>query len=207
MAKPVFYRPPLRGAGNPLNALQQGTYGTGGEVLDKTYYDTIVLAAATNVYRMFSVPEGQGVPPKTRDLTNMVAAGTMSQGQQLRVQSIQVQYISSAALATADVQTLYDFLNHTTVEILIPGKDNIGDWTLAELMGCAWLVALTPTAAGDNIPLIGAQFNGIRHLKVPIVLSALTTFEVRVTPQVASGAALDGDFLRVGLRGILRRSS
>jgi hypothetical protein len=176
-------------------------------VIDKTYYDTLVLLNTATVYRMFTVPEGQGVPPKTKDLTNMISSSQIAQGQNLRVQSILIQYISSATRATANVQQIYDILNHFTGEIVIPGKDNLGDWTLAELMGCSSLVAMTPTAAGDNIPLFNSQFNGVKHLKVPIVLSALTTFEFRVTPQVASAAALNGDFIRIGLRGILRRSS
>jgi hypothetical protein len=197
---------PIR-SGNPLLSLQQGTYGTGGEVLDKTYYDTITLATATTVYRMFQTPEGQGTPAKTKDITNMTAAGTMPQGQNLKVKSIHVQYVTHAAIGTATVQKIINFLNHTTCEISIPGKDNIGDWTLAELMGNPTLIALTPTAAGDNIPIAFGTFTGVKKLLVPIVLSALTTFEFRVTPVVASDAALDGDFLRVGFRGILRRSS
>lgn len=193
--------------GAALAKLQQGTYGTSGEIIDKTYYDTLVLLNTATVYRMFTVPEGQGAPPKTKDLTNMVSSSQISQGQNLTVHSISVQYITHAAIATAALlQNIYDFFNHTTCEVVIPGKDNIGDWALAELMGASFLVAAQP-AATNFVNQVYPSFNGIRHLKVPIVLSALTTFEFRVTPQVLSAAGINGDFLRVGLRGILKRSS
>lgn len=195
------------GAAGSLSRLQQGTYGTGGEVIDKTYYDTLILDSTANVYRMFTQPEGQGTPVKTKDLTNMVSASQISQGQNLTVKAIQIAYISDTPRNTAAVQLIYDVINHFTAEVVIPGKDNLGDWTFQELFGACFMVNVVPTAAGDNLPLISPQFNGIRHLKVPIVLSALTTFEVRVTPQVASDIALDGDYIRIGLRGILRRSS
>ena len=146
-------------------------------------------------------------PPKTKDLTNMVSASQISQGQNLTVKSISVQYVTNAAIATvALLQNIYDFFNHTTCEVIIPGKDNLGDWTLAELMGPGTLIAYALPATNFGTQL-SPTFNGIKHLRVPIVLSALTTFEFRVTPQVASAAGINGHFLRVGLRGILKRSS
>jgi hypothetical protein len=196
-------RVPIRG-GAALAKLQEGTYGTGGEVIDKTFWDTLVLASATTVYRMFTVPNGQA--GKTLDLTNMISTGQISQGQNHTVNSIFVEYIAKAQRAAADLVKIYSVLNHTTVEIEIPGKDNLGDWTLAQIMGAAFVVPFA-AAATINQPMIQPQFNGVLHLKVPIVLSALTSFAVKVVPQVATDAALDGDFIRIGLRGILKRSS
>jgi hypothetical protein len=192
---------------NPLAALQQGTYGTGGEVLGSwSFYDTLVLLNTTTIYRMFTIPIG-GAAGRTLDQTNMTQGGQIAQGQNLTVKRLKMQYISSAARNTAAVQLIYNVLNRTTLEIMIPGKDALGQWTLAELFGIASLIAMTPTAAGDNIPLIQPTFKGIFTLEIPLVLAALTPFELRVTPQIATDAALNGDFIRVALNGTLRRSA
>lgn len=190
-----------------LARLARGTYGAGGEILDKTIYDTAILAAATTVHRLFTVPLGGGAPAKTLDRTNMTQGGQMPQGQNLAVRAIKVFYTTVNALATADVQTLYTFFRTCTAEILLPGKDTMGEWTLQELMGSALMAAETPTAAGDNIPIISPRFHGIMPLNTPLVLAALTPFEVRLTCHTASGAALDGDFIGIGLTGTLQRAS
>jgi hypothetical protein len=193
---------------NPLIKAQMGTFGTGGEIFDKTYYDTIVLDHANTAgYSMFTIPKGQGTPAKGYDLTNMISQSQIAQGHKMTVKALLIRYMSKATRQTANVQMIYDVLRNFYGKIVIPGKDNIGDWTFAELMGTASLIALTPTAAGDNIPLISPQFCGVKHLKIPIVLSALTTFSFEVLPVNGSDVALDGDFIQIGLRGILRRSS
>lgn len=194
-----------KGKTSNLARLARGTYGSGGEILDKTLYDTAVLAAATTVHRLFTIPLGQA--GKTLDRTNMTTGGMMPQGQNIAVRAIKVFYTSLNALATADVQTLYTFLRTCTAEIILPGKDSMGEWTLQELMGSALMVASTPTAAGDNIPVISPRFHGIMPLNTPLVLAALTPFEVRLTCHTASGAALDGDFIGIGLTGTMQRAS
>jgi hypothetical protein len=44
-------------------------------------------------------------------------------------------------------------------------------------------------------------------LNTPLVLAALTPFEVRLTCNVASAAGLDGDFVYIGLTGTLQRGA
>ena len=199
---------PVKSRLNPLLEAQKGTFGSGGEIFDKTYYDTLVLDSTNGAgYAMFTIPQGQGAPAKGYNLTNMISQSQIAQGHKMTVKSIVIRYMSSAARGTADVQKIYDVLRNFYGKMVIPGKDNIGDWTFAELMGASSLIALTPSAPGDNIPLISPQFCGIKHLKIPIVLSALTTFSFQVMPVVANDATLNGDFIQIGLRGILRRSS
>jgi len=188
-----------------LNRLQRGTFGSGGEKLDWSYWDTFVLSTATSVFRLFVNPLGAG--GKTLSDTNMTSSGQMPQGQHFTIHALKLFYIGNAAAATADVNTYYAYLRATTLEFIIPGKYTVGQWTLMELMGASSLFALTPTAAGDNIPLIQPRFHGVFPLNTPITLAALTPFEVQVTCQVASGAALDGDRLCVSLNGKLLRSS
>jgi hypothetical protein len=188
-----------------LQKLQRGTYGAGGEKIDWTYWDTLVLATATTMFRLFVNPLGSG--GKTLADTNMTSAGVMPQGQHLTVHALKLFYVSNAAHNTAAVQSLYSFLRATTLEFIIPGKYTIGQWTLAEMMGTSSLFAVTPTAAGDNIPLIQPTFKGVFPLNTPITLAALTPFEVQIQMHVASAAGLDGDRVLVGLNGKLLRSS
>jgi len=188
-----------------LDKLQTGTYGLEGERLDWTYYDTVTLAAATLTTRLFTNP--LGTAGKTLDLTNLTQAGNIPQGQQLQVKAVKIFYKSAAVKATAAVQSFYDMISQTTVSIKLANKETMGQWTLQELLGASTLFALTPTAAGDNIPLIQPKYHGIFPLNNKIILAALTPFEVTVVHHVAVNAALAGDFLKVGLAGTLIRVS
>lgn len=186
-----------------LQNLQEGTYGTEGEKLDWTYYDSAALAVATLTNRLFTVPLGT----KTLAQTNLPTAGAIPQGQQLHVKAIKIMYRTAAAKATADVSSFYIMLEQTTVSIKLQNKETMGQWTLQELLGASTLFALTPTAAGDNIPLIQPKYHGIFPLNNKIVLAALTPFEVTVTHHTAVAAALATDILKIGLAGTLYRIS
>lgn len=188
-----------------LDKVGVGTYGLEGERLDWTYYDTAVLAAATTTHRLFTNPLGSG--GKTLDQTNLTQAGQIPQGQQLQVKALKVMYRTSAVKNTASVVSFYDMLAQTTVSVKLANKETMGQWTLQELVGAATLFALTPTAAGDNIPLILPKYHGIFPLNTKIILAALTPFEVTVTHHVAVNAALANDQLKIGLSGTLIRVS
>lgn len=188
-----------------LDKVGVGTYGLEGERLDWTYYDTATLAAATTTHRLFTNPLGSG--GKTLDQTNLTQAGQIPQGQQLQVKAIKVMYRTSAVKNTASVVSFYDMLAQTTVSVKLANKETMGQWTLQELVGAATLFALTPTAAGDNIPLILPKYHGIFPLNTKIILAALTPFEVTVQHHVAVNAALANDQLKIGLSGTLIRVS
>lgn len=188
-----------------LENLQTGTYGVEGEKLDWSYYDTAVLAAATQVHRLFTNPLGAG--GKTLDFTNLTIAGQIPQGQQIITRAIKVFYRSIAVKATAAVQALYDLFSTTTVQVKLQNKETMGIWTLQELIGSASLFAVTPTVAGDNIPMIQPKFHGIFPLNNPITLAALTPFEVTVSHHSAVDALLAGDHLKIALCGTMIRIS
>jgi hypothetical protein len=190
-----------------LSDLQRGTYGVGGEVLDYEWYDTATLAAATTVHHLFSVGLGGGATPKTLDATNLNVGGAVPQGQNWTVKRIKAFFSTNAAVGTAAVQNLYTMLERTTLEFIIPGKDNLLACTLNIIMGTATQFALTPTVAGDNIPVIQPKYHGIYPLSVPIVLAALTPFEIRLTHQTAVAAALADCRLKISLSGVLRRAA
>lgn len=188
-----------------LDKVGVGTYGLEGERLDWTYYDTATLAAATATHRLFTNPLGSG--GKTLDQTNLTQAGQIPQGQQLQVKAVKVMYRTSAVKATAALVSFYDMLAQTTVSIKLANKETMGQWSLQELLGAATLFALTPTVAGDNIPMILPKYHGIFPLNTKIILAALTPFEVTLTHHVAVNAALAGDQLKIGLSGTLIRVS
>lgn len=186
-----------------LQKVGVGTYGTEGDQLDWSYYDEALIAAATLTHRMFTTPLGTG--GKTLDQTNLPLAGQIPQGQLLDVRAVKVSYTTSNAKATADVQSLYTLLTRTTLSIKLQNKETMGQWCLQELFGANSLVALTPTAAGDNIPLIQPRFHGIFPLNKKIILAALTPFEVTLIHHAAPAAALANDRFKFYLSGILTR--
>lgn len=186
-----------------LQKVGVGTYGTEGDQLDWSYYDEAIIAAATLTHRMFTTPLGTG--GKTLDQTNLPLAGQIPQGQLLDVRAVKVSYTTSAAKGTAAVQDFYTLLTRTTLSIKLQNKETMGQWCLQELFGSNSLFALTPTAAGDNIPVIEPRFHGIFPLNKKIILAALTPFEVTLIHHAAPTATLANDRFKFYLSGILTR--
>lgn len=188
-----------------LISLQEGTRSkSSGDKLDYSFYDTATLAIATTQHRLFTQQLGG---TKTLSDTNMKVGGTMPNGQRFIAHAIKIMYFSAAAKPTAFLQSYYDMLRDTTIQIILAGKDDYGTFTMAELMGASEYVALTPTAAGDNIPKLSAVIRGVFPLNIPVTLAALQTFEVTMVHQVAVVAGLVGDKVRVSLNGRLERLS
>lgn len=188
-----------------LSTLQQGAYGDQGEVLEWSYYDTAVIAAATLRHRMFTSPVGVG--GKTLADTNMTQGGQIPQAQKFEASVLKVMYTSSAAKATADLQSLYDLLSESTLEVVVGQTKNMGQWTLQELMGNALQFSLTPTVAGDNISQPQSRSTGIYLMNIELILPALTNFELVLTHHEAPAAGLANDKLKISLAGILARAS
>lgn len=195
------------GKNRVLQDLQAGTYGSGGELIDWSYYDTATLAVATTVHRLFTIGLGGGAVPKTLQTTNMTTGGSIPQGQNFTVHAIKVFYNTNNALATADVLAFYNMLKNTTVEVILPGKDSLGTWVLQELFGMSVAAAVVPTVAGDNLDFNTPRYHGVFPLNIPLVLAALTPFELRMTHHVAVTAGLADDRIQISLSGKLRRSS
>jgi hypothetical protein len=196
----------------PLSNLQRGTHSAGGEVLDWSYYDTETVSHSTTTNNLFQLSLGQGTPPKTLELTNMTINAQIPTGQRLSVHRIKLFYATHSTFNTAKVLQFYKLLTTSTLEFLIPGKDSLLNMTLHELMGVSTLTALTPTTAGDNIPIIQPRFNGVYPLQKAIILAEQTPFSLRITHQDASALTdntngLDGDFIKLSLNGILERRS
>lgn len=175
-------------------------------LLDWTYYDRMSLLSTVLQNRFFTVGLGG---TKTLDQTNMKNNGQIPTGERLTTHRLKAFIVSPSALGTAAIQSLYTMLAKTTIEVKISGADSILTITLQELFGITSLVAVTPTAAGDNIPVGFAfpRFHGIYPLNKPITWAQNENVEVLLTHQVAPAAGLDGTLLSIGLNGILERKS
>jgi len=176
-----------------------------GEVLDWTYYDTISIISTTLMHRFYTVPLGQG--GKTLADTNLPNSSLLPQGHNMKVHAINPFYITDAALATENLQMVYDLLNNTTIEFLVPGKATLGTWRLAEIFGSSFMAPLVPTVAGDVIQQNKCDFKPTFPLNYPIKIGAIQTFEIQLVHHVAPNAALDGNKICLGMRGRLVRMS
>jgi hypothetical protein len=187
-----------------VQALQAGGYGAGGDVLDWSFYDTEVITVANVVNRLFIAPQSA---TKTKDFTNMITSGVMPSGYRHTVRAIKTFYTTHAALATASVQALFTLLKTSWLELITGGTKVVLELTLQEAFGASLLAAVTPTAAGDNLPFPQPRFHGIFPLNYPLPISANMPFEVKVTHSAAIAAALAGDWLMISLAGKLERLS
>jgi hypothetical protein len=179
----------------------QGTYSAGGDAIDWSYYDTNPVPSAAGQVRYFVNPIGAG--GKTIADTNMIAAGQIPKAQKHVVTHLKSFYTSVPTKGTAQVASFYTLLKQTVVEFIIANKYYYGQWTLQELFGVAVLFAMTPTTAGDNIPLISPRFHGIFPFNTPIELAENTNFELKVTYTATPGTYLPTDLLMLSMYGKL----
>lgn len=173
--------------------------------LEWTYYDTVTLATATLEHRMFTA--GIGVNSKMKWQTNMKIGGQIPTGERMTVTAIKTLYSTHADIASTAIASIIQMLTRTVIEVKISGADSILTMTLNELMGLPMLMSTTLVATYGSAPIFNPCFNGILKLKRPIVFAENESVEVVLTHNVASPAGLDGDWLKIGLNGILERQS
>ena len=125
----------------------------------------------------------------------------------MKVHALKVAYVANSAKGTAELNTYFNLLNDTVIELIVPGKDSLGTWRLAEIMGINQLFPIIPTVAGDNISQPQPMFNGIFPLNIPWQIGAIQSFEVRLTHTVAVNAQLEDDKIVFMLNGRLIRMS
>ena len=197
--------------------LAQGTYSTAGEKLVHTYYDTqLIQSASVAPMHFFQAAQGQplngvGAALKTLQHTNMTMGGQIPRGQRFTIYCIKLMYTAITLLADASILGWYNMLANCTFEFLISGKDSLLTLTLQELLGASTLILPAP-AVGSGYSTVNRiilpRFHGNFPLSTAIVLSEQTNFECRVIPQVVTPTTvLTGDFLKIGLSGVLERLS
>lgn len=198
-------RIPASGQLEAMAAVQTGTTGTQGDIIDRILWDEIILAAAPLTNRLFQNPVGVG--GRLLDQTNNTQTGLMPANRKLTVHAITVEYVTETTggikATAADVQAFYTQLARTTAVLFINNRE-FGQWTLQRLFGCCTLIAANP-ALTLNLPLIQPRFQGITPLNRPVEIAGTTQFFVEVTHSVAPTVATIGDRFRLGLMGIETR--
>jgi hypothetical protein len=182
-----------------LDNMQQGSHGRSGEVISYSMYDTFSTVSTTLKYKFFSVPQG---PTKTEADTNNLLAGYMPSGQRLTASTLKIMIVGIASMTAALQQNLFNMLFDTTIAVKMPGKDNLGIWTLAEIMGNGLLLSNVATQYGP-VP----TFSGRYRLGVPLIFAAQTAFDLTLTHHVAPAAGIDGTRIKFSLSGTLERLS
>ena len=186
---------------NPLGRMQRGMRSNkSGDVYDYTYYDTLTLSSTSQATRMFTSPLGGA---KTLADTNMKIGAQVANGKRLVCKFLKFDYISTSLKDNAALQAFYDFLDQTTLQVIIDGKEDYGTWRLTELMGAHIYFAMVPTVAGDNVEGLTNIVTGVYALNKKIIFPSLQVFEILVRHHTLTNAALNGDRFVVGLNGIL----
>lgn len=190
-----------------LKSLQRGARTPQGESLQWGYYDTLKLSASIRDYDFFlaGIGASYGGVNKTEVQTNLPSSGTIPQGHRLWIYDIHVQYYSGAVRPTAWIQSFYTFIWNAWTKLGIVGKDAMLFLPLSEYIGQPYLTAITPTAAGDNLPFNHGIFKAIYPLSKPIVLPALQNFNLKMTAGTLPAAGLADDEIRFLLNGKLER--
>lgn len=190
-----------------LSKTQRGTYGSQGEKLNWTYYDTEVVNAAITNVRMFQTPMSG---TKHRGLTNMILGGQIPNGKKFVVRALKCFWISyptggvTTKTTTIHMEEWFDQLANTTLQIKIDNKDVVFESTLIELFGMATAVAMNTPLTG-NIAFPEPRYHGIFPLPYKITLAALTSFYVEVQHNTTIPASVVGDHFKFGLNGGLLR--
>ena len=192
-----------------ITNLQQGTFGTEGDEIDRTLWDEEILAAAGLNVRLFQNPLGSGVVPKLLDQTNNTQGGLIPNGRKLVVYALKVFWVSQPTGAAVTkttallVEEFFTQLARTTAQFMIANRE-YGQWSLQELFGACALVAVNP-AVTVNLPFPEPKFHGVFPLNKAITLSSLAPFFIEINHSVAPTAATIGDRFRFGLAGIEKR--
>jgi hypothetical protein len=185
-----------------LANLQEGSHGRSGEIISYSLFDTVTLVSTQMNFKFFSTPLGQGVPVKTQADTNNLLAGVMPAGQRLTVEMLKIIIFGAATVTDAVQINLFQMLFNTTLEVYLPGKDNLGYWTLAEITGLSTMFPYSATFSGPQ-----PRYTSCYRLTVPIILAAQTAFEVRLVHHIAPNAAINDFRIKLVLAGTLERLS
>jgi len=183
-------------------SLKEGTYGSGGEILQHTYYDSYALLVATTVTRLFTTGLAGG---RRLDQTNMQIGGQLPANEKHTVHALKAFYCTYTEKTNAGLLAWFKYLTHTVVEVIINGKAPSLVVGLDELFGMTTKLMHKPTVAGDNIIIPEPKYSGIFPVRPSIVLASNTVIEVKVSSFIASDTLLDTDILKIGLAGILER--
>lgn len=157
-----------------------------------SYYDSIIMAAATLLHRFFTIPVGQA--GKGYNRTNWPLAGVMPSNEKFKVHAIEFFYYVDAAKTQATKQNWIDTMMQSFFEIVINSKTSQLLIPMIQAMGSPVDMVVGGAAAGDaNTGM--SMYKGCFELPIQIVLAANTPVFAQLSLTVAGNASLDGDML------------
>jgi hypothetical protein len=194
MPRNLFSGAPLL---NRAVALNDGTWGQGGETLHYPVYDRMRMlnslgVAARSLFKTAVGAQRENVQLTYAD-TNIEKSESVPSAQKWTFWKFSVSYLAEESRTDLEIQAILNYFRTTTVRLILNSKDDMFRLPLWKFLGASQIV--TAPAATINSRSPGALFTGVMELKVPIVLQSLTDWELRVEPLVASAAGLDNDFI------------
>lgn len=155
-----------------------------------SYYDSVILAAATLIHRLFTIPVGQA--GKGYNMSNWPLAAVMPSNEKFRVHALECYYYTDAAKTQAQKQNWIDAMMQSFFELVINSKTSQLQLPMIQLLGSAVDMVVTGAAAGD-FNTGRAVYKGCFELPIKIVLAANTPVYGVLNFTVAHNASLDGD--------------
>lgn len=191
---------PAETRNDALQSMAKGTYSNSGELISYSYYDTYAIDTTVTSFKLFSVPLNQG----GKDLgdTNWLLAGQTPANQKFIATGIKIVVLGLSGMDETIHQPLFEYLFASTARFNISGKDDIGCFSLAELLGSNIMLSQAATFNNGEISSV-PRF----PLAIPIVLGGNTTFGVQIDAWKGSSAYIDDVKIKFIMNGSLQRLS
>lgn len=191
--------------------LNLNLFNAAGDQIDYTFYDRLALAnsGGTDSREFFVVGIGETDSISTRRKTladTNVRKGSIPEGQSFGCFALKFYFEMIAALTEAQRILLNVWIHGITVEVLIDSKNQYGTWKLSEILGKVDDSQITAGASGQAFEASRGDYDGIKKFNLYIPLPRLTSFTVRLNFDAASDAALDDNFINLGMVGLLNRA-
>lgn len=180
-------RRPVMRRNAAFGQLQEGAHSSSGEVFSASHYDTYKILTGILTYKYFSVPLNQA--GKTLADTNNLLAGVFPSSFRLTADMIKMIFRMPAVggVTQSILDDIYNMFFNTTIQITMPGKDNLGLFTLSEIFGASMNVGYdAATLASGPQAIVSGKF----RLNIPIVIAANTAYSVDLVHHVAPPATL-----------------
>ena len=180
----------------------------GGDIFDYDFYDTAILATTTLTYNMFQTPLSATT---SKAVTNMTDSGQTPTGVQFQVQQIGIRISYRPAVVVVNTgDNLADIMSALCNGLLtfnIVGKENLGQWPVAEFFGTTSLVVASALAGVTNIAGVNNVIPTWKTLRYPINLNEQVKFGVVLSfGSLTSLPAGCADFaVQVILKGVQQR--
>lgn len=171
---------------------------------DYSLFDTEIINNSQVSYRFFTT--AVGVNGKTIADTNMKVGGQLPQGKKLTVKGIKIGYLPISIKTGYNFQAILNCLNKSVLRFLVDGKEDLGTWTLSELMGFN-LPVIADVLDGDNpcdfSTTIRDAVKNYFPLNIPIELPSNQIFELEMSHISTPAVSMNGDLLRIMLTGYM----